>query len=79
MRKYEFIGMGNFRFLLVVSFFDLKKMICERIWFIFLYYWNGLVFNIKKFVVEDSEEEGRRGNLMIFFEKMFLDFYVIFL
>lgn len=44
-----------------------------------LYYWNGLVFNIKKFVVEDSEEEGKRENLMIFFEKMFLDFYVIFL
>lgn len=71
--------MGNSRFSLVVSLFDLKKMIRERIWFISLHYRNGPVSNIKKSAVEDSEEEGKRENLMIFFEKMPPDSHVTFL
>ena len=35
--------------------------------------------NIKKSAVEDSGEEGRRGNLMIFLEKMPPDSHVTFL
>ena len=34
---------------------------------------------IKKSAVEDSEEEGKRENLMIFFEKMPPDSHVTFL
>ena len=78
-KKLIYWLMGNSRFSLVVSLFDLKKMIRERIWFISLHYRNGPVSNIKKSAVEDSEEEGRRGNLMIFFEKMPPDSYGTFL